>query len=129
MRLELLSLKERSGLLQVKAFSGKAERLENGDDSACRFRDRCILHEEDLPDGVGLFSLRKLPVALGRHIRRTKELGLKVVVGQKLVDSPQSEAAEYRGKQMRVNVDEWSRGQYVLYNRFDLTDRQSVCLR
>ncbi len=64
--------------------------------------------KQSFPDQIGTLRFRKSPVFAGMDGSGTKELRFEVVVGQKLVNSPKTDLAKARRKQVRVNIDEWS---------------------
>ena len=124
-RVDALRTKERACLLQVRAICRQVESVENSDDSAGGFRDRTIFNEQRLPDSVGLFEFRKIPILLRAHRRRAKKLGLEIMVGEELIDSPEAKAAEGRRKKMRVDINEVGCRKDLTYRSFDLI----VCKR
>ena len=109
-RFGALSSEKFTGLDQIGAFGRKIERLEDGDYSAGSFGDGGVFDEERAPDCIGAILLSHGPIVLGRHLGRAEEFGFQVVVGEEVVDAPQSQLAKCRGKQVRVHVDDRGRG-------------------
>ena len=53
-----------------------------------------------------------IPIALGRNARRAEQFRFQIVIGQQLVDAPQTDAAKLRRKQVSMYVDKWCRREY-----------------
>src|SRR6267142_7048199 len=96
---------------------GQLKSLQDGDHAAGSFGDGRVFDEQSAPNNIGFISFGECPVVFGSHVRIAKEFGFEVVIGQKLINSPQTQIAESGSKQMSVNVNE-------RYGRQDLLNRR-----
>src|ERR1044071_8757326 len=87
-------------LLQVRGTRVEAEDVKHRDDSLCRFRRWCVVHEQRLPDEISLLLFRHGPELCVRYARRAQSFCSHVVIGQQVIDAPQAQFLELSRKQM-----------------------------
>ena len=125
-RFNFLGAEKRPGLFEVGTICGQVECFENGNDAAGGLRDRTILNEQGLPDGIGLLAFRHLPIALGRKARRAEQFRFQIVIRQQFVDAPQTDVAKLWRKQVSVNVDKLRGRDYFIHRPLDLVRVQQI---
>ena len=69
------------------------------------------------PNQVGALCFGKYPVLRWRDLRESEKFRFEIMISQQFVDAPETELAQSRRKQMRVDINKRRRGEDIFHHR------------